>query len=61
MEVINMAFVIQDSCISCGSCAGQCPVGAISQGDGKFTIDGGTCISCGACAGQCPVGAIEEE
>ena len=56
-----MAFVIKDSCISCGSCAGQCPVGAISQGDGQFVIDSATCISCGACAGQCPVGAIEEE
>ena len=23
-----MAYVIGDSCISCGSCEGQCPVGA---------------------------------
>lgn len=30
-----MAYVINDSCIQCGSCAGQCPVGAISEGDGK--------------------------
>ena len=34
-----MAFVITDSCVSCGSCAGECPVGAISQGDGKYDID----------------------
>ena len=34
-----MAFCIGDSCISCGSCAGACPVGAISEGDGKFEID----------------------
>ena len=26
-----MAYVIGDSCISCGSCEGQCPVGAISM------------------------------
>lgn len=55
-----MAYVIGDSCISCGSCAGNCPVGAISEGDGQFVIDADTCISCGACAGNCPVGAIEE-
>ena len=59
-EVLNMAFVIKDGCISCGACAGQCPVGAISEGDGKFEIDENTCVSCGACAAQCPVGAIEE-
>ena len=56
-----MAYVIKDGCISCGTCAGGCPVGAISEGDGKFEIDKDTCISCGASAGSCPVGAIEEE
>ena len=33
-----MAFVINDGCIGCGACAGTCPVGAISQGDGKYEI-----------------------
>ena len=42
------------------SCAAQCPVEAISEGDGKFEIDADKCVSCGSCAGQCPVGAIEE-
>ena len=56
-----MAYVINDSCIQCGSCAGQCPVGAISEGDGKFEINADTCISCGSCAGGCPVGAISED
>ena len=55
-----MAFEIKDGCISCGACAGQCPVGAISEGDGKYEIDENTCVSCGACAAQCPVSAIEE-
>lgn len=56
-----MAFCISDSCVSCGGCESQCPVGAIKAGDGKFEIDPDVCISCGSCAGQCPVGAIAEE
>ena len=60
-EGISMAYVISDSCVACGACEGQCPVGAISMGDGKFEIDANTCISCGSCAGQCPTGAISEE
>jgi len=34
-----MAFSIQDSCISCGACAAECPVDAISQGDTQFEIN----------------------
>lgn len=56
-----MAFRITDECVGCGSCAGQCPVNAISDKGGKYEIDASTCVSCGACAGQCPVGAITEE
>ena len=56
-----MAYQISDSCISCGSCAGECPVGAISEGDGKYQIDAGACLDCGSCAGACPMGAISQE
>lgn len=56
-----MAYVINDGCVSCGACEGECPVGAISQGDAHFEIDPDTCIECGACAGTCPTGAIEQE
>lgn len=52
-----MAYKISDACIACGACAGECPVGAIKEGDGKYEIDAGACIECGACAGTCPVGA----
>jgi len=55
-----MAYKINDNCISCGACAGECPVGCISQGDATYTIDEATCISCGVCAGTCPVEAIVE-
>jgi len=56
-----MAYKISDDCISCGACADECPVEAISEGDGKFEIDADACISCGACAGVCPVEAPAEE
>ena len=34
-----MAYVISGDCISCGACADGCPVGAISEGDGKYVVD----------------------
>ncbi len=52
-----MAYVISEECIGCGVCAGECPVEAISEGDGKYVIDSGACIDCGACADACPVDA----
>ncbi len=55
-----MAFEISSACVACGACEAQCPVGAISMGDGQFVIDADKCIDCGSCAGQCPVGAIAE-
>ena len=53
-----MAYSISDDCIACGAC--ECPVSAISEGDGKYEIDADACLSCGACAGVCPVGAPQE-
>ncbi len=58
---IPMAYKISDDCISCGACAAECPVSAISEGDSKYEIDADTCISCGACAGVCPVDAPAED
>ena len=56
-----MAYRITDACIACGACAAQCPVEAITEGDGIYVIDQEACAECGACAEQCPVEAIVEE
>ena len=31
-----MAYVISDECVSCGTCAEECPAEAIHEGDGKY-------------------------
>ena len=56
-----MAYVISDDCVSCGACTSECPVGAISEGDGKYVIDANACLDCGSCAGACPTEAISQE
>lgn len=58
---MKMAYVIGDSCVCCGACESNCPVGAISMGDDHYQIDAGSCIDCGTCASICPMGAITQE
>ena len=56
-----MAYKITDDCIACGSCESECPVGCISEADGKYVIDANECVECGSCAGVCPVVAPVKE
>jgi ferredoxin len=52
-----MAYVIDDTCIACGTCIDECPVDAISEGD-IYVIDAEVCTDCGACADVCPTESI---
>ena len=56
-----MAHVINDDCISCGACAAECPVEAISEGDDKYVVDADTCVDLGARGVVCHQGAIVAE
>jgi ferredoxin len=55
-----MAYKITDECTACGTCAGECPVEAISEGDNIYVIDQDECTECGTCMDVCPVEAIIE-
>ena len=55
-----MAYVINDECISCGACEGECPESAISEGEEKFEIDPAKCKDHALCVDVCPVDAISK-
>jgi ferredoxin len=56
-----MAYTITDVCINCAACEPECPVTAITEGDGIFLIDAEKCVECKGyfdtpqCAAVCPV------
>jgi len=56
-----MAHKINDACVNCGSCVGDCPVEAIFEKDGQYQIDPAKCSDCGACVSSCPTEAIAAE
>ena len=61
MEDFYMPYVITDECLSCGTCAANCPVEAIDMGDLHYEIDPEKCVECGTCAANCPAEAIISE
>lgn len=57
----DIAEIIQDKCIACQLCIGECPVGAINMEGGVVRIDPEVCVGCGRCFDVCPVGAVTFE
>ena len=56
-----MAYIINEDCISCGSCEPECPVEAITQGESIYEVNAELCTDCGSCADVCPVDAAVAE
>ncbi|CAL6062971.1 4Fe-4S_ferredoxin iron-sulfur binding domain protein [Hexamita inflata] len=55
-------FIVQDSCVGCGSCVENCPSAIISLKDGKAVFtEHDKCIGCYSCFQKCPVNAIVDE
>lgn len=50
---------ITEECIACGTCVDTCPLGAIVESGGTYTIND-SCTECAACKDSCPVNAIVE-
>ena len=46
-------------CTNCGKCVSACPVNAVTQNDGKVTVDTGKCIFCRDCEEICSSGALK--
>ena len=47
-----MAHVISEECVACGTCAEECPVEAIKEGE-PYVIDEEKCTDCGSCVEVC--------
>jgi len=55
-----MAYKITDKCVACGTCAENCPMGAIEEKEaGKYAIDPDMCTECRTCLDGCPSDAIK--
>ncbi|MEN6534176.1 MAG: CoB--CoM heterodisulfide reductase iron-sulfur subunit A family protein, partial [Bryobacteraceae bacterium] len=54
------AYVREDDCSGCRTCAGVCPYSAISfpNGNGRAWINEIVCKGCGTCVATCPSGSI---
>jgi Pyruvate/2-oxoacid:ferredoxin oxidoreductase delta subunit len=61
-ESAYLAKIDQDKCSSCGICKEErCPIDAIAENDGTYTVIRERCLGCGVCTVTCPSDAISLE
>jgi electron transport complex protein RnfB len=54
-----VAAIDQETCAQCGLCADErCPVNAISETGGGYSVSPERCIGCGVCTTTCPTESI---
>jgi ferredoxin len=63
---LGFVTVREDTCTTCGTCAGVCPTGALTIADGagqsgvrELSFDPRLCVACGRCASSCPEAAFD--
>ena len=50
---------VADTCVSCGACVKECPLGALSIWKGIVAkVESDKCVGCGKCLKICPANAI---
>ncbi|MFA4838507.1 MAG: DUF362 domain-containing protein [Candidatus Neomarinimicrobiota bacterium] len=56
---VSKPIISPQKCVACGTCAGSCPVQAITVGEKYAVIDESICIGCGECLTVCRYKAVK--